>query len=81
MKKIFSFMLLLLFAVGANAQLVIRSLTGIGSATTTPVSGKEYVLKCNGQESQITYMCAGGTNNNSFSATTDRPTGPDAQYS
>lgn len=78
MKKIFSFMLLLLFAVGANAQLVIRSLTGIGSATTTPVSGKEYVLKCNGQESQITYMCAGGTNNNSFSATTDRPTGPDA---
>lgn len=78
MKKIFSFMLLLLFAVGARAQVAIRSLTGIGSATTTPVSGKEYVFKCNGQASQITYMCAGGTNNNSFSATTDLPTGPDA---
>lgn len=78
MKKIFSFMLLLCLAVGARAQVVIRSLTGIGSATTTPVSGKEYVFKCNGQESQITYMCAGGTNNNSFSATTDLPTGPDA---
>lgn len=78
MKKIFSFMLLLLFAVGARSQVAIRSLTGIGSATTTPVSGKEYVFKCNGQASQITYMCAGGTNNNSFSATTDLPTGPDA---
>lgn len=78
MKKIFSFMLLLCLAVGARAQVAIRSLTGIGSATTTPVSGKEYVFKCNGQESQITYMCAGGTNNNSFSATTDLPTGPDA---
>ena len=78
MKKIFSFMLLLCLAVGARAQVAIRSLTGIGSATTTPVSGKEYVFKCNGQASQITYMCAGGTNNNSFSATTDLPTGPDA---
>lgn len=78
MKKIFSFMLLLCLAVGARAQVAIRSLTGIGSATTTPVSGKEYVFKCNGQASQITYMCAGGTNNNSFSATTNLPTGPDA---
>ena len=71
-------MLLLCLAVGARAQVAIRSLTGIGSATTTPVSGKEYVFKCNGQASQITYMCAGGTNNNSFSATTNLPTGPDA---
>lgn len=78
MKKIFSFLLLLLFAVGANAQLVIRSLTGIGSATTSPVSGKEYVLKCNGQVNQVTYMCTGGTNDGNLSATTNLPTGPDA---
>ena len=78
MKKIFSFMLLLLFAVGAKAETVRQGLTGIGDATTEPISGGLYVFKCNGQGGQITYMCAGGTNNSTFTATTDRPTGVDA---
>ena len=78
MKKIFSFMLLLLFAVGARAQHLSQGLTGIGDATTEPTSGGLYVFKCNGQNGQITYMCAGGTNNSTFTATEDRPTGVDA---
>ena len=49
MKKIFSFMLLLLFAVGAKAETVRQGLTGIGDATTEPISGGLYVFKCNGQ--------------------------------
>lgn len=79
MKKIFSFLLLLLFAVGAKAETVTRSLTGKGStAITTLVSGGEYVFQCNGQASQTTYMCAGGTNNGNFSAESSLPTGADA---
>lgn len=78
MKKIFSFMLLLLFAVGAKAETVRQGLTGIGDATTEPLSGGLYVFKCNGQDGQITYMCAGGTNNSTFTATTTHPTGVDA---
>ena len=78
MKKIFSFMLLLLFAVGAKAETARQGLTGIGNATTEPTSGGLYVFKCNGQGSQITYMCAGGNNNSNFTATTTLPTGVDA---
>ena len=78
MKKIFSFMLLLCLAVGAKAETVRQSLTGIGDATTEPLSGGLYVFKCNGQDGQITYMCAGGTNNSTFTATTTLPTGVDA---
>ena len=78
MKKIFSFMLLLLFAVGAKAETARQGLTGIGNATTTPTSGGLYVFKCNGQAGQITYMCAGGTDNSNFTATTTLPTGVDA---
>ena len=78
MKKIFSFMLLLLFAVGAKAETARQGLTGIGNATTEPTSGGLYVFKCNGQASQITYMCVGGTNNSTLTATTSLPTGVDA---
>ena len=78
MKKIFSFMLLLLFAVGAKAETVRQGLTGTGNATTEPISGGLYVFKCNGQGGQTTYMCAGGTNNSTFTATTTLPTGVDA---
>ena len=78
MKKIFSFMLLLLFAVGAKAETVRQSLSGFGDATTAPTSSGLYVFKCNGQDGQTTYMCAGGTNNSTFTATTTHPTGVDA---
>lgn len=77
MKKIFSFLLLLCLAVGAKAETVRQSLTGIGDATTEPLSGGLYVFKCNGQNGQITYMCAGGTDNSTFTATTTSPTGVD----
>ncbi len=78
MKKIFSFMLLLCLAVGARAEATRQGLTGIGDATTTPISGSLYVFKCNGQGGQITYMCAGGADNSTFTATTNLPTGVDA---
>ena len=72
-------MLLLLFAVGAKAESITRSLTGKGeTAITAPVSGKEYVFQCKGQNNQTTYMCAGGTNNANFSAESSLPTGADA---
>ena len=78
MKKIFSFMLLLLFAVGAKAETARPGLTGIGDATTEPISSGLYVFKCNGQGGQITYMCAGGADNSTLTATTNLPTGVDA---
>lgn len=78
MKKIFSFMLLLLFAVGARAEGPRQGLSGIGNATTAPISSGLYVFKCNGQNGQITYMCVGGNNNETLTATTNLPTGIDA---
>ena len=78
MQKIVSFILLLCLAIGAKAEAPRLGLTGIGDATTEPLSGELYVFKCSGQGGQTTYMCAGGNNNETLTATTTLPTGIDA---
>lgn len=79
MRKIVSFILLLCLAIGARPETVKQSLTGFGSATTIPLDEGLYVFECNGRIGQrTTYMCAGGTNNANFSATSTLPSGIDA---